>query len=261
MKNMQKRAVQILFIVAFLFTYFFSQAQPSKQITTAADSLFQARQYSQSFELYKAILDQDYYSPSILLKMAYIQEGLGHLGRSLYYLNLYYIATNDKQALYKMEEVAEKNKLEGYTSTEASRLFNVLKENYTRITTILGALIIFLFTLLLYYRFRLHQRPYFTAFLLLIVSGVLFLHINFTLHNSRGIVTDSSAYLMSGPSAGASVVSVVGEGHQLEITGQEDVWLKVRWMDKDVYVSKTPFCHCNSRNVLITLPCIHGCCR
>ena len=239
MKNKQKGGVEILVIAAFLCINFSSLcAQPSTQITKAADSLFRARQYSQSFELYKAILEQHYYSPSILLKMAYIQEGLSHLGRSLYYLNLYYQATDDKQALYKMEDIAEKNKLEGYTSTETSRLFLLLKENYFRIASVLGAIIIFLFALLLYYKVRLHQKPYFTAFMLLLVMGVLFMHVNFSRQMSTGIVTIPSTYLMSGPSAGASVVSVIGEGHKLEITGKEDVWMKVRWLDKEAYVKQ-----------------------
>src|SRR5689334_22771820 len=99
MKNKQKGGVEILIIIALIFLHApLLKAQPSAQITKAADSLFRARQYSQSFELYKAILEQHYYSPAILLKMAYIQEGLGHLGRSMYYLNLYYQATDDKQA-------------------------------------------------------------------------------------------------------------------------------------------------------------------
>jgi hypothetical protein len=239
MKNKQKGGVEILIIAAFVLINFSPlQAQPSKQITTAADSLFHARQYSQSFELYKAILEQHYYSPSMLLKMAYIQEGLGHLGRSLYYLNLYYQATDDKQALYKMEEIAEKNKLEGYASTETSRMFILLKENYVRIVAVLAAIITFLFALLIYYRVRLHQQPYFTAFMLLLVMGVLFAHINFSRQTSTGIVSIPTTYLMSGPSAGASVVSIVGEGHKLEITGKQDVWLKVRWLDKDAYIKQ-----------------------
>jgi len=239
MKNKQKRGVEILIIMALIFLHAPQlQAQPSAQITKAADSLFRVRQYSQSFELYKAILEQHYYSPAMLLKMAYIQEGLGHLGRSMYYLNLYYQATDDKQALYKMEEIAEKNNLEGYASTETSRLFLMLKENYMRISAMLGAIIIFLFAVLIYYRVRLHQKPYFTAFMLLLVMGVLFIHVNFSRHMSTGIVTNPLTYLMSGPSAGASVVSIVGEGHKLEITGKEDVWMKVRWLDKDAYIKQ-----------------------
>jgi hypothetical protein len=239
MKNKQKRGVEILTITAFILINFFAaSAQPSSQLTKAADSLFRARQYPQSFELYKAILDQHYYSPAILLKMAYVQEGLGHIGRSLYYLNLYYQATNDKQALYKMEDIAEKNNLQGYASTEAARFFFLLRTNSLRITSILGAIMVFLFALIIYYRVRLHQRPYFTAFMLLLVGGILFLHINVSSSISTGIITAPTAYIMSGPSAGASVVSVVGEGHKLEITGKEDVWLKVRWLDKDAYIKQ-----------------------
>ena len=74
--------------------------------------------------------------------------------------------------------------------------------------------------------------------MLLLVMGVLFMHINFSRQTSVGIVTIPTTYLMSGPSAGASVISIVGEGHKLQITGKEDVWLKVRWMDKDAYVKQ-----------------------
>ena len=42
----------------------------------------------------------------MLLKMAYIQEGLNHVGQALYYLNLYYLASKDKSVLGKMEELA-----------------------------------------------------------------------------------------------------------------------------------------------------------
>ena len=86
-----------------------------------ADSLFQAKQYTQSFELYTSVLKEKQYSPAMLLKMAYIQEGLGHTSMSLYYLHLYYLASHDDQALTKMEEIASKNGLEGYQSSWDAR--------------------------------------------------------------------------------------------------------------------------------------------
>jgi len=43
---------------------------------------------------------------------------------------------------------------------------------------------------------------------------------------------------MSGPSAGSSTVAVLTEGHQLEIIGRKDVWVNVRWMDKEVFVKE-----------------------
>jgi uncharacterized protein YgiM (DUF1202 family) len=43
---------------------------------------------------------------------------------------------------------------------------------------------------------------------------------------------------MSGPSAGANVVTLINEGHKLKITGKKDVWLKVEWLDKEAYVKE-----------------------
>ena len=44
---------------------------------------------------------------------------------------------------------------------------------------------------------------------------------------------------MDGPSAGASVVDVVGDGHRVEVLGKNDVWLKIRWDDDVAYVKET----------------------
>ncbi|MNC98048.1 Bacterial SH3 domain protein [compost metagenome] len=41
---------------------------------------------------------------------------------------------------------------------------------------------------------------------------------------------------MDGPSPGASVVSVVDEGHRVEVVGKMDVWYKVRWGEQTVFV-------------------------
>ena len=41
---------------------------------------------------------------------------------------------------------------------------------------------------------------------------------------------------MDGPSAGASVISVVNEGHRVEVVGKTDVWYKVRWGEDEVFV-------------------------
>jgi uncharacterized protein YgiM (DUF1202 family) len=43
---------------------------------------------------------------------------------------------------------------------------------------------------------------------------------------------------MSGPSAGANVVSLIKEGNKLKIKDKKDVWLKVEWLDKDVYIKE-----------------------
>jgi len=43
---------------------------------------------------------------------------------------------------------------------------------------------------------------------------------------------------MSGPSAGANVVALVGEGHKIIIKDKKDVWLKVEWLHKEAYIKE-----------------------
>ena len=86
---------------------------PSAVVVAKADSLFATRQFTQAGDLYQSVFQKHHYSPAMLLRMAFIHEGLGRLGESLFYLNLYHLASSDPQALKKMEELAEKNRLQG----------------------------------------------------------------------------------------------------------------------------------------------------
>jgi len=202
-----------------------------------ADSLFKLKQFTQSFEIYNRLFHQKKYSPAMLLKMAYIQDGLGHLSQSLFFLNLYYQASHDEQALAKIKEVAAKNKLEGYTPSESTTALAFLKENYFPIAGIIISIVCFLLAMEVY-RKRMSKKIIGLVLIQIFFLAVLFIHINFATSIEQGIVTGPSTYLMSGPSAGASVVSIIPEGNQLEIVGHSDVWLKVKWMDKIAYVKE-----------------------
>ncbi len=235
---MQTRVLKILFISATLLlcTAFPGHAQSA---LAKADSLFKAKQYTQSFDLYNIYYQSGKYSPAMLLKMAYIQEGLGHVSQSIYYLQLYYQATNDEQALRKVEELAAKNKLDGYTSDSDQTFFRNLLDTYSiPVSGALLAINLFFFALIIYQKRKTNQRPVWAGFLLLFFLGLLFVQTNLLKETAHGIVSGTTTYLMSGPSAGASVVAVIGEGHQLKIKGQKDVWLRVEWADKEVFVKE-----------------------
>jgi uncharacterized protein YgiM (DUF1202 family) len=73
--------------------------------------------------------------------------------------------------------------------------------------------------------------------------GVLYLN-NFVSIPSV-ITSENKVYLMEGPSAGASVSGIVSSGNQLQVLGKEDVWLKVKWMDKKVFVKESSVLHVN----------------
>lgn len=202
----------------------------------AADSLFHRKQYTQSLEIYNQLFSQHTYSPSMLLKMAYIEEGLGHVAQSVYYLSLYYQATSDSQAIAKINEVADKNKLAGYDDSDTSRLWYSIRENYRIIAFILMSVCSLLFATVYYQKVRMNARPVGAGITLLFFLAVLALHAWIGNAGGRAIIAAPSTYFMSGPSSGSRVVSIVGAGHRVDILGHTDVWVKVRWNDREAYV-------------------------
>lgn len=237
MKNIQTPFLKILLICGAIFSSPFAHADYVPAQLSRGDSLFAKKQYTQSFELYQGLLQSGRYSPAMLLKMAYIQEGLGSVSLSLYYLNLYYLASGDEQALIKMEELAEKNKLQGYEQTETARIFFLIKKYNYYLSAALAALIMFLVAL----QFKRKQNKSGAkafAIPIALVIILLAIQVNISYDSPTAIVTNSNTYLMSGPSAGANVVSLIKEGHKLKIKDKKDVWLKVEWLDKDVYIKE-----------------------
>jgi len=170
----------------------------------------------------------------MLLKMAYINEGLGKTGATLYYLKLYQLVTDDDQALKKTEELAAKFKLSGYETNDANRLQLWLSKNIGLIQATL-AVILFGSAILLYFQRKQGQKPWAALTILLLASAALF-YTNNTSSASSVIVAGDKTFLMEGPSAGADVAAIVGEGNLLQSMGREDVWIKVKWMDKVRFV-------------------------
>jgi hypothetical protein len=236
---MQKRGLKILIIGAFALIPLLSYSQLNTNLLAKADSLFQQKRYTQSFEIYKTLFDNQQYSPAMLLKMAYIQEGLERISQAAYYLNLYYVATRDQSAQAKLEELASKYRLEGYESSEIDRVFSLYDQYRNLITVSLASAFIFLFTLAVVQRLRYKTKPFAAWGVLTVVSIILFVHLNLGEPYKQAIITNSNTYLMDGPSAGASVITIVRDGHRVQILGKKDVWVKVSWGESEAYVKES----------------------
>lgn len=235
MKNIQTRLLKIVLALSLIISITASYSQNQK--ISRADSLFKAKQYTQSLEIYQSIFAEKKYTPAMLLKMAYINEGLGKPGVTLYFLKLYHLATDDDQALKKAEELAEKYKLTGFETNDTSRLKNWLSKNMIFIQLVL-AIFLFAAGAAVWAQRRQNQNPWGAFAALVIIAGGLFYSTNF--YGSPSVIVAShKAYLMEGPSAGSAVVSVIDEGNLLTSTGHQDVWLKVKWTDKEVFVKET----------------------
>ncbi|HTH57639.1 MAG TPA: hypothetical protein VL728_16430 [Cyclobacteriaceae bacterium] len=234
MKNIQTSALKI--VCALLLILSATSAYCQSQKITRADSLFKAKQYTQSLEIYQYVFAEKKYTPAMLLKMAYINEGLGKPGVTLYYLKLYYLSTNDDQALKKSEEIAAKYRLAGYETNDASRLKHWLSNNMIFIQLALAAFLLGA-AAIVWVQQKQRQNPWGAFAGMIIIAGALFFASNFFWSTSV-IVSSHKAYLMSGPSAGSTVVAVIEEGNLITSTGQQDVWLKVKWTDKEVFVKE-----------------------
>jgi hypothetical protein len=237
---MQRRFLKIIAAVTMLLIIStisaFSQATSFRLKT--ADSLFQQKRYTQSFEHYEEMLKQKQYTPAMLLKMAFIKEGLLQIGQAMYYLNLYFLSTHDRTALEKMNELATKFNLEGYETTETDQFFLFYHDHHLSISAALLALMIFLLSLMVYTRTRLKRRPAVSFTFLVVMILVSGTHLYYGVQTESGIVTQPSTYIMSGPSAAASVVEIIGDGHRVEVIGKKDVWLKIRWDNQVAYVKE-----------------------
>lgn len=212
-------------------------AQVTSHRLRTADSLFAAGRYTQSFDHYEAMLARNEYTPAMLLRMAYIKEGLGETGLAMYYLNRYYRATHDDAVVGKMDELARKHNLVGYASSNGD-MWAFYRTHRDSIGMTLSCIILVLFALTVYTRQRLKIRPVISFSFLTFFVLVLAAHFYFGADQAVGVITQPRTYVMSGPSAGADVVDIVGGGHRVHILDRRDVWLKVEWNDRVAYVKE-----------------------
>ncbi|TAF63762.1 MAG: tetratricopeptide repeat protein [Cytophagales bacterium] len=229
----------IFFILVFSF-FDVSLAQSSDKQVSMADSLFSQRRYLEALRSYERLYQQDkkQITSHTLLKMAFIYEGLKDYTNALYYLNEYYLQRPQNDILKKMENIALEYRLKGYEYSD----FAVLQHFYKRyFSFFLFGFCGFTILLFVFMLFRNRHRGYWpnrygVVFLSIIIVFAYF--VNFVRDDQRGIVVQNYVYLMQEPSAGASVEVIVNKGHRLRVLGESDIWYRVVWEEKTVYIRK-----------------------
>ena len=225
---------KIVYIILLIIT---AQVAKAQTTLTLADSLFGKKKYTESFELYKSILElEKKSSPSMLLKMAYIKEGLGGYSDALYYLNLYYLQTADKKVLSKMEELSKKRNMKGYEFSDFEFIQTIFYKYYFIICGLVMALAILFLAFTYHLKINLKRSPILPASLMSIALAILFYILNFGHDYDKAIINQSSTYMMSGHGAGAEVMSVIDKGNRLQTLGEYDVWTKVEFDNKTGYI-------------------------
>lgn len=235
---MQNLKYKILFLILFFSLSFLksSYSQIDNTKISTADSLFINKKFTESFSIYEELLEKDKMSsPSMLLKMAFIKEGLGNYTGALYYLNLYHKETNRKDALEKIEALAKKHELAGYELSD-SELFYSFLHKYLSSTIFLLLVVSIFLTGGIFYLKKKNQNIIVPAVFQILILGTVFYLLNFTPGNKKGMILSSNTYVMDGPSSGAEIIEVVKAGHLVKILDNQDVWSKVTWKGKLAYI-------------------------
>ncbi|MEO1053049.1 MAG: SH3 domain-containing protein [Bacteroidota bacterium] len=238
MQNLSSKIIYFCFFCLISFTSLGQEGDMSSSLGSA-DSLFEKKKYTESFEIYNSILETGQQaSLSMLLKMAFIKEGLGDYGEALYYLNLYYLRTSNKEVAEKMEQLAEAQDIQGYSSSESDLVANLYFRFSDYIAFALSAFIVLVFSLMLRAKIKSNKDVKLAGIAIVLLLGVLFLMVNFGKAYRKAVVAKPNTYLMSGPSSGSEVVDIIKSGHRVKVIAQEDVWLKIKWNDEVAYIKE-----------------------
>ncbi len=175
----------------------------------------------------------------MLLKMAYIKEGLRDYTGAMYYLHLFYTKEPSRSVLRKMEELAQAHRLQGYEYNDLQFFKTQLSKHYMRILELMLLAAVVTATVMF---FSWRKGHTFTGtFKLGFVLYLVFIlyYINYLDLGSAGIIKRNNVAIMSAPSAGGNWLATATEGHKVPIRGEQDIWYEIRWKGEKAYIRKS----------------------
>ncbi|WP_367127655.1 hypothetical protein [Mongoliibacter sp.] len=199
--------------------------------------MFNNQNYQEAFLIYEDLLQNDEsYSPAMLLKMAFISEGIGDYSQASFYLAKYYDENPNQRVITKIKALTEQSTLIGYELSDRDRFLRFLTDLQSEITATISVILIFSLILLLFY-FKGNIKPkYYLPSIILIIMA--FIANNFLDAQKTGIITGSPTLIMDKPTAGGKLINVVDPGHRVVIKSSKDIWYEVKWGEKRGYVKK-----------------------
>jgi len=201
-----------------------------------ADSLFNQQKYTEALAAYEEVYSLGSTSDAMLLKMAFIHDGLGNYPEALLFLDKYYLNSADRKVVGKIEELAEANELKGFRYND-THYFSALLEKYRFHLTLVILLSALAMMIYIMKKSRQGERPL-AAGVLQIFLVALVLIINNVESSEKAIIMTDDTLLRSGPSAGAEPVESIAKGHKVKVLTYDDVWVKILWQGEEVFVRR-----------------------
>lgn len=210
-----------------------------QRLLRRGDSLFAAQRFSDARSAYRdAFFFQKATTPADLLKLAFLEESMDDKVMSIFFLHQFYLFRPNVAVKSKIEDMASQSKLSGFSIDEADYAYFLYRVYGPYLAAGLLSMAIFIFCIVIartVKKIPLGYSPVFT-FIFLLAAGYLY---NFHIPYKRAVLAEDKIFLMSGPSAGSSVVDVLSRGHRVEWVEQNDIWYQVKWNEKRGWVKKS----------------------
>ncbi len=226
--------IKVRLFLGIFFSCFFSALLAQNGNLIAGDSLFNQQKYTEAYDEYEMLFKNEQASSAMLLRMAFIQDGLGNYTEALFFMDKYYQQSADRLAIGKIEELAETNDLDGYRYDDIDYFLALLSKFRLHLTFLLTAISILLLVYIIK-KNKEEERPLAAGIIPLAVLGCLFAVMNIDT-SERAIILSDYTLLRSGPSAGAEPIELVSKGHKVKIIDQDQVWTQIEWDGREVYV-------------------------
>ncbi len=203
-----------------------------KYLLNEGDSLFKLRKYVDAKKIYENLYyEKNYFSNAMLLKLSFIEEGIGNYEKALIYLSKHYYQTHNKETLTKIKSIAKKNELIGFEQNDLSLILNAYNKNIYLIHSLLVVILVL-------YLIIGGKKDISYHIKFMIISLLVLAIMNFNLTKKQGIVDQDNTYIMNGPSSGSDVYSIIKKGNKLKISKEYSIWYEVIFENKKKYIRK-----------------------
>ncbi len=228
-----------LFIVNFVLFLFvspqFVEAQSNAQKLNNADSLFSSNQYKEALAIYEGLLlENEAYSPAMLLKMGFISEGIGDYGKASLYLSKYYEFNPNPRVINKIKSLTDQTNLVGYEVSDKDRFLKVLVDLKMEITGLFAFLMV-LFLILIFLVPKKRSVFFIPAAICLVLA---FVGNNFLKTPDTAIITGGTVLIMDQPTSAGNLVRRVNAGHRVTIEASKDIWYQIKWGNQKAFIKK-----------------------
>lgn len=230
-------------IFFFIITLSFGQlanSQSDGDILKKADSLYKSENYTSAEVLYEQILPKiKNPSDQFFLKLASIKEKKGDFLKTLYNLNKAYEQNPNEKILAKLNETATLHEVKGYELSDFNFLILFYKQYSGFLVALLLILGIYIFVILFIKKYKSNYIPTNQkVFLIVYLIGIALL-LNLPDRYHQGIINHDGVLLRSEPSAAAKIEETIDKGHRLNVLGGNDIWRRVYWNEKFLYLKES----------------------